>query len=127
MTTVKVECNCGQRFAFEVEPIHGRMPAPVACPSCGADGTAAADAILARTFIPQAMNAVAPAMAAPMSIGLGTSTAAPSAARLAIATPAHPVGPPAHSSCRALAGAKSTGGWSRSGGCAEKRKRWMGF
>jgi hypothetical protein len=49
MRTIKVACVCGQHFAFDVEPVNGRIPSPVACPVCGADGTAAANAILAQT------------------------------------------------------------------------------
>src|ERR1043165_1629377 len=37
---IKVLCGCGQKYAFEVEPVNGRMPSRVACPVCGADGTA---------------------------------------------------------------------------------------
>jgi hypothetical protein len=44
---IKLLCECGQRFAFEVEPINGRMPSPVACPACGTDKTDAANASLA--------------------------------------------------------------------------------
>jgi hypothetical protein len=47
---VKIQCACGQRYAFDVEPIAGRMPAPVSCPVCGADGTASANTILAQRF-----------------------------------------------------------------------------
>lgn len=43
MVPVKIECGCGQRYAFDVEPLNGRMPAPIKCPSCGMDGTAAAN------------------------------------------------------------------------------------
>lgn len=52
MITVKVQCACGQKFAFDVEPVNGRMPQPVKCPVCGADGTAAANEIIARTLPP---------------------------------------------------------------------------
>lgn len=48
--TVKVECGCGQRYAFDVEPVEGRMPSAVACPACGADGTDAANALIAQNF-----------------------------------------------------------------------------
>jgi len=47
MVSIKIEYGCGQRYAFEVEPVEGRMASPVACPSCGADGTAAANASIA--------------------------------------------------------------------------------
>jgi hypothetical protein len=36
MTPIKIQCGCGQRYAFDVEPVHGRMPSPVARPVCGA-------------------------------------------------------------------------------------------
>src|ERR1035437_6368137 len=36
---IKVQCGCGTRFAFDVEPVNGRMPVRVNCPGCGADGT----------------------------------------------------------------------------------------
>ena len=26
MTTVKIECSCGQRYEFDIEPLEGRMP-----------------------------------------------------------------------------------------------------
>jgi hypothetical protein len=56
---VKIECSCGQHYAFEVEPEAGKMPLAVTCPACGADGTAAANDILARSAAPP------PAAAAP--------------------------------------------------------------
>ncbi len=52
MVSVKIECECGQNYAFDVEPINGRMPGNVACPGCGADGTAAANEFLAQQFVP---------------------------------------------------------------------------
>ena len=62
---VKVTCDCGQKYSFEVRPVNGRMPAPVACPVCRRDGTAEADRIIAmllaadpRTLPPPAVNAV---------------------------------------------------------------------
>ena len=87
MTTVKVECSCGQRFAFEVEPIHGRMPAPVACPTCGADGTAAANAILAQTFDSQ-LAQPAVALPPPVPVRARLAVAAPVAASVPVAAPA---------------------------------------
>ena len=44
---IKVECPCGQHYKFDVVPERGRMPVRVNCPSCGADGTDAANAFLA--------------------------------------------------------------------------------
>ncbi len=53
MIPVKVQCGCGQRYLFDVEPVDGRMPVSVACPTCGADGTEAANEIIARTLAPK--------------------------------------------------------------------------
>ena len=43
---IKIICGCGQKYAFDVSPVNGKMPAPIQCPGCGADGTAVADAII---------------------------------------------------------------------------------
>jgi hypothetical protein len=43
---VKVECPCGQRYKFDIEPVNGRMPTTVSCPVCALDGTAVAEAII---------------------------------------------------------------------------------
>jgi hypothetical protein len=50
MVTIKIECDCGQRYTFDVEPVNGQMGCPVACPACGADGTAAANDIMAHSL-----------------------------------------------------------------------------
>jgi len=59
---LKVQCNCGQKFKFDVEPMNGQMPFTVNCPTCGADGTAAANAILAQAPVvpPPAVTAPTP-------------------------------------------------------------------
>jgi hypothetical protein len=61
---VKILCACGQKYAFEVQPRDGKMPAPVACPVCKRDGTAEANRIIAnllaadpRTLPPPSVNA----------------------------------------------------------------------
>jgi len=82
MIPVKVQCGCGQRYAFDVEPVGGRMPAEVACPICGADGTAAANEIIARTLYAQAAAAPAPVATvqprfAPAAPSVHPSAAAP--------------------------------------------------
>lgn len=51
MATIKIQCPCGQRYSFDVEPDVARMPSPVLCPVCGADGTGAADEILASNLV----------------------------------------------------------------------------
>lgn len=66
MMTIKIQCGCGQRYAFDVEPVNGLIASPVACPACGADGTAAANAIIARGMQPE--QAVPPNPSAPLHI-----------------------------------------------------------
>jgi hypothetical protein len=57
MTPIKIECACGQRYAFDAEPVDGQLTGPVNCPACGADGTAAANEILEQTLTPQPARA----------------------------------------------------------------------
>ena len=69
MIELKVQCDCGQKIKFDVEPVHGLMPFTVTCPVCGKDDTGKANALL------QAMAAAAPpAVSVPPSI---TPLAAP--------------------------------------------------
>jgi hypothetical protein len=44
--TIKVQCGCGTRFSFEVVPVAGRMPVPIHCPTCNADDTELANALI---------------------------------------------------------------------------------
>ncbi len=50
MIPVKIQCGCGQRYVFDIEPVCGRMPGRVACPVCGQDGTRVANEIIAYTL-----------------------------------------------------------------------------
>lgn len=63
---LKVACECGQKYKFDVEPVDGRMPFTVNCPICGVDGTPAANQLLSQQFasVPAAPTV---AMAAPVS------------------------------------------------------------
>ena len=45
---VKIICACGQKYAFDVQPVDGRMPVPVFCPACGREGTGEAEQFIAR-------------------------------------------------------------------------------
>lgn len=65
---LKIVCGCGQKYVFDVEPVNGRMPVKVACPSCGADGTESANNILAQYF---------PNRPAPTPVLLSTQPAPP--------------------------------------------------
>src|SRR5215475_14269629 len=77
---ISVQCPCGIKYKFDVEPVHGRMPMAVSCPSCGADGTA-----LANEFLRTASSAPSPA--------LPTASVAPTAP-VVPAAPAAPAAPP---------------------------------
>ncbi len=48
MVPVKIFCVCGQKYAFDVEPVGGRMPVPVFCPACKRNGTDDANQFLAK-------------------------------------------------------------------------------
>ena len=50
MIPVKIQCGCGQKYAFEVWPVEGRMPTTVACPVCQRDGTEEANRIIAQSL-----------------------------------------------------------------------------
>lgn len=81
MVPIKIECVCGQSYAFEIEPINGRMPHAIACPTCSADGTAAANSIITQT-LPQAVPLAVPVatpVAAPARSGMRLVAAIPSA------------------------------------------------
>ena len=62
MVYVKIVCQCGQKYAFDVLPVNDRMPAPVKCPVCHLDGTAAANAILAQRGMELSPQSPAPAI-----------------------------------------------------------------
>src|SRR5690348_14992181 len=48
---LKIQCGCGSKFAFDIEPENGRMPYEIACPNCNADSTS-----LANTQIQQKLT-----------------------------------------------------------------------
>jgi len=50
MVSIKIQCRCGQRYAFDVEPVNGRMPSSVSCPACGTDGTDAANEVIGQSL-----------------------------------------------------------------------------
>ncbi len=45
---IKVQCACGAKFSFDVEPVEGQMPEGIICPKCGADATNGANAAIAQ-------------------------------------------------------------------------------
>jgi hypothetical protein len=111
---VKVQCPCGTRFAFDVEPVNGRMPVRVKCPDCGADGTDFANEVirqkLAATAAPAPAAAavpppVPPEPPAPGRPAMRVAVAQPQTAAAPVATasitfcPRHPKNP-AVETCR---------------------------
>jgi len=77
---VKIVCVCGQKYAFDVYPLNGRMPLPIRCPVCGADGTAVANEIIARALKPPPPSPAAPPpTATPVAPPSPTILAAPPA------------------------------------------------
>ena len=80
MMELKIRCDCGQKYKFDVEPVNGRMPFTVACPICGADGTEKANAILRETIVHQIP-------APPASLPQTPPPLAPEPARLRINIP----------------------------------------
>lgn len=67
MIPIKIQCGCGQRYAFDVEPVNGRTPFPVACPVCSTDGTAAANDVIAASMPAQSSIPVAVPVAVPVA------------------------------------------------------------
>jgi hypothetical protein len=64
---LKIVCQCGQKYKFDVEPVGGRMPFTVNCPVCQADGTMTANMRLAEhfRFVPPPPQANAPPQVVP--------------------------------------------------------------
>ena len=48
MIPIKILCGCGQKYAFDVEPIGGRIHQAVQCPACGTDGTTTTNQLIAQ-------------------------------------------------------------------------------
>ena len=85
---VKIQCHCETRYAFEVEPVNGRMPVRVNCPACGTDGTDAANAIIQQQLTPTA-SAPAPAS---QPLRIAGSAPAPAPAPVPAPQPSAPLG-----------------------------------
>ena len=90
MVPIRIQCGCGQLYEFEIVPVDGRMPGTVACPTCGLDGTDAANACIAQTMAAEAVPPPTSA-AAPLRI----SAHPPPAQAPVISAPRQPVGRPA--------------------------------
>src|SRR5687767_281511 len=86
---VKVQCGCGVRYAFDVEPVNGQLPMPIACPKCGADGTAFANMVIAEKLaaLQQQQPPQLQTQATHSPQGQMTSMAAPRGTSLRVSTP----------------------------------------
>jgi hypothetical protein len=87
---IKVVCDCGTKYKFDVEPIDGHMPQPVKCPACGAHGTAQANAAIQEALTGAPVQAPAAAVA-PAASRLRISVQQPASAS-PVATPAYQPG-----------------------------------
>ena len=45
---IKIQCGCGTKYKFDVEPVNGRMPVAAICPNCGTNGTMDANQQIAQ-------------------------------------------------------------------------------
>jgi hypothetical protein len=90
---LKVLCDCGQKFKFDVEPANGRMPFAINCPTCNEDNTAKANSLIAENLPVAAPPPppIAPPFNASVPGGLRINRMEPAA--LATATMPPPVPP----------------------------------
>ena len=77
---IKIQCGCGQRYAFEVEDAAELAPNSVACPVCGMDGTAAANAAIIQSQASPPAIAAAPPASPRIRLSVSTPSAPPPAA-----------------------------------------------
>jgi len=89
MRELKVQCDCGQKFKFDVEPVNNQMPFRVNCPLCGKDGTDKANTLLAQEGYP-----AAPAPSAMVPPPSPVPPAAQPSLRINAAAPASTAPPP---------------------------------
>lgn len=67
---ITVQCQCGQNYEFEIEPVDGVMPCGVNCPACNADGTQLANEFIARAHAGATAETPAPVAATTPPSGL---------------------------------------------------------
>jgi len=73
---IKVICDCGTKFKFDVEPVDGRMPTRINCPTCGADDTAQANDLIQQQLqtMAAATSATSPPPADVVGLRIARST-----------------------------------------------------
>ncbi|HVV01198.1 MAG TPA: hypothetical protein VHH88_07525, partial [Verrucomicrobiae bacterium] len=79
---MKIQCACGQKFAFEVTPEMARKPVHFVCPSCGLDSSASVAALVMEELgiAPPPPGASKPGTAPPAPPLRGTASASSSPA-----------------------------------------------
>jgi hypothetical protein len=94
---LKVHCDCGQKYKFDVEPVNNQMPFTVACPICKRDGTPKANAMLQQMAlfkpvetVPAATSMAPPPAPARLSISSAPASAAPAPVPIAPLAPPPP-------------------------------------
>ena len=109
MIEIKVQCDCGQRYKFDVEPVNGQMPFTVKCPVCGVDGTDKANVLIQQRMAAEV--SVSPSSPEPVAQPAAPAAAVPVAARLTlkraaarVETAPAPTAPPFEPSRRHLGG-----------------------
>jgi hypothetical protein len=133
MTELKVECDCGQRYKFDVEPVNGRMPFIVNCPACGTDGTEKANVLLQQTAASPIAPIPAPISQVPETPGVPPVTVPTAGTRLRVnlsapRTPgAAPPGIAPPPPIAPLGGVPALATAADSGGPAKKPNFWMGM
>jgi hypothetical protein len=89
---IKIECGCGSKFKFDVEPVNGRMPVKVQCPNCGSDATTDANQIISRMMPAPSRSAAEPPV--PRMAQVPAAMAVVSATQMAtVATPSLRIAP----------------------------------
>jgi hypothetical protein len=95
---LKLICQCGQKYKFDVEPVNGQMPFTVNCPICKLDGTSKANEMLAlrTTTPPVAGHTAAPPPPPPPVGGIRINQGSPAAspAPVPVSMAAAPAPPP---------------------------------
>jgi hypothetical protein len=94
MIAIKISCQCGQRYAFDAEPVNGHLTSAVACPVCGIDGTETANAFLAQNPPAPPAAAAAPARMVRLRTAASADVAPPAAQATVVATSAPPAPDP---------------------------------
>lgn len=94
---IKIQCSCGTRYKFDVEPVNGRVPTPLACPNCQASWTEHANAMIAQSLGLPAPTAEPVAVAAPV-VAAPVASIAVAAPKVALRVSGHAAAEPAAAS-----------------------------